>query len=505
MQRNYRLRLYPTRTQELALESMLGAFCDLYNAALQERIDCYRKTGRSLGYCDQALQLKAVRAIDERLAGYSFSAEQQLLRRVDKAFRAFFARVKRGGAPGFPRFQAKRRFDSIEFRVGDGLTLKRDGRIGLTGLAGAIKVKWHREIPESAKLGHAVVSRNGGHWYVSFLATLPDVQTPEREITPVGIDLGVSNLVALSDGTTVATPQSVRDAAAKQRRHQRRIARRKKGSARWRKARADYARFARRVANQRRDFMHKLTTGLVRQHTHFAVEDLNITGLSRGMLAKDVLNADWSSFLAMLRYKAESAGGVVEPVDHRNTSQTCSACGSLVPKGLGVRVHDCPHCGYRADRDVNAAQNILLKSSFPGLGSSLRAQSGPDVRAELVRKAVSLQGMSDHYNASCSTVKPAAATAAPSSPHPAASAKRLMRSSVPSEALTRWLTGTSSGLMRHGLSACPAAFASIARTEAMRKPPSSTSPQWHTGTPAANPSSNRQYIARQTGLGIPAE
>lgn len=388
MQRNYRFRLYPTAAQEAALTGMLGAFCDLYNAALHERIDCYRKTERSLGYYDQALQLKAVRAVDERLAGLSFSAEQQLLRRVDKAFKAFFARVKRGDKPGFPRFQAKVRFDSIEFRVGDGLTLKKDGRIGLTGLAGTLKVKRHREIPEGAKLGHAILSRNGGHWHISFLASLPDIQAPAREFAPVGLDLGVANLVALSNGEAVATPQWAREAAAKQRRHQRRIARRRNGSARWRKAKADYARFARRVANQRRDFLHKLSAGIVREHSHIAVEDLDVRALGRGMLAKEVLNAGWGSFLAMLRYKAESAGGVVETVDPRNTSQDCSACGSLVPKALSERRHDCPHCGYSADRDVNAAQNILLKSSFMRPGSGLRAQSGPEARVELAREAV---------------------------------------------------------------------------------------------------------------------
>ena len=259
--------------------------------------------------------------------------------------------------------------------MGDGLTLKKDGRIGVTGLTAALKVKWHRTIPAGAKLGHAILSRNGGHWHISFLATLPEVDVPERECQPVGLDLGVSSLVALSNGKRVATPQWVRDAAAGLRRHQRRLARRTKGSNRWKKARRDLARYSRHIANQRRDFMHKLTTELARDYSHIAVEDLNILGLARGMLAKDVLNAGWGAFLEMLRYKAESAGGVVEAVDPRNTSQACAACGSLVPKKLSERRHDCPQCGYSADRDVNAAQNILLKSSFSGLGSSRRTQA----------------------------------------------------------------------------------------------------------------------------------
>jgi len=391
MKRNYRFRLYPSAAQAGQLETMLGAFCDLYNAALQERIDCYRKTGRSLNYYDQANQLKAVREADQRLAGFSFSAQQQVLRRVDKAFKAFFARVKRGDKPGFPRFQAKRRFDSMEFRVGDGLTLKKNGNIGLTGLPGTLKVKRHREIPANAKLGHAIASRNGGHWHVSFLATIPDLHLCPRPASPIGIDVGITSLIALSNGNTEPTPRWVKDAAAGLRRHQRRLARRSKGSARYKKARHELAKYSRRVANQRRDFMHKLTTGLVHKYTHFAVEDLNLRGLARGMLAKDVLNASWGLFFQMLSYKAESAGGAVQAVDPRNTSQACSSCGGIVPKKLSVRRHDCPHCGYQTDRDVNAAQNVLLKSSFMGLGSSLRTQSGPEVRVKLVREAVSFR------------------------------------------------------------------------------------------------------------------
>jgi putative transposase len=388
MQRNYRFRLYPTKAQEAALNSMLEAFCDLYNAALQERADCYRKTGRSLSYYDQARELKEVREVDSRLGSYSFSAQQQLLRRVDKAYKSFFARIKRGTRAGFPRFKSNRHFDSIEFRVGDGLTLKKTNVIGLKGLAGVIKVKQHREIPANAKLGHAIISRNGGHWHASFLVTLPDLHLCPVPMKPVGIDVGLTNLIALSNGTTERAPKWMKNAASGLRRHQRQLARRRKGSKRYGRARLNLARYCRRIANQRRDFMHKLTTDLVRTYTHFAVEDLNLLGLAQGVLAKDILNASWGEFFQMLHYKAESAGGAVEAINPCNTSQTCSACGSIALKKLSEREHHCPFCGYRTDRDVNAAQNILRKSSFLGLGSSLRTQSGPDCRAKLVREAV---------------------------------------------------------------------------------------------------------------------
>src|SRR5919205_2486505 len=198
MRLSYKYRLYPNRAQIAALEGMLGAFCDLYNAGLQQRIEAYRRRAKTLRYADQANELKAVRAVDERLAGYSFSAEQQVLRRLDKAFRAFFRRLKeRKGKAGFPRFQAKSRFDSAEFRVGDGLTVRKTKRLGIIGIPGEIKVKWHRDIPGDATVGAAVVCRNAGRWCVVFQIDAPEHEAAERAAKPVGIDVGLSALVAL--------------------------------------------------------------------------------------------------------------------------------------------------------------------------------------------------------------------------------------------------------------------------------------------------------------------
>ena len=201
---SYKYRLYPSRAQRDALDAMLGAFCDLYNAALQQRIEAYRRRGMSLRYLDQANELKATRAADERLALYSYSAEQQVLRRLDKAFRSFFRRLKdRKGKAGFPRFQSKSRFDSAEFRVGDGLTIRKAKRLGITGIAGEIKVKWHRPIPEGAKVGAAVLSRSNGKWFVCFQIEV-DMPALERPVSPVGVDMGLASLVAMSTGEAVS-------------------------------------------------------------------------------------------------------------------------------------------------------------------------------------------------------------------------------------------------------------------------------------------------------------
>lgn len=371
---SFKYRLFITATQEDALTEMLGAFCDLYNAGLQQRIEAYRRQGISLRYGNQAAELKAVRAADERLAGYSFSAEQQVLRRLDKTFSAFFGRVKRGAKPGFPRFRAKARFDSAEFRVGDGLTIRKSKRLGIVGIPGEIKVKWHRDLPADAKLGAAVISRKAGKWYVCFQVELPDAERADREFAPVGIDLGLTSLAALSTGETVPTPQFTKRAAKALRRAQRAVARKKRHSKRQRRAKLRVARLSAKIANQRRDFSHKLARRLVDEHSHIAFEDLNIKGLAAGMLAGSVHNAAWNQLVQCVTYKAARAGGTVVLVDPRGTSQTCPECGTIARKTLAVREHRCD-CGCTLDRDVAAARVILQRAGFqPGHGCRAPSQ-----------------------------------------------------------------------------------------------------------------------------------
>ncbi len=373
MRLSFKHRLYPNRPQAEALTGMLGAFCDLYNAALQQRAEAYRRRGVTLRYGQQARELKAVREADERLAGFSFSAEQQVLRRLDKAFAAFFRRLKTKAKAGFPRFQPKARFDSAEFRVGDGLTIRKSGRLGIVGITGEVKVKWHRALPEDAKVGAAVVSRSCGKWSVRFQIEVPDPGPAERPFAPVGVDMGLSSLVALSTGETMPTPKWTGKAAKAMRRAQRAVARKKRHSGRQRKAKLRVARLHARVAAQRRDLSHKLSRSLVDRFTHLAFENLNITGLARGMLAKPVHDAAWNQIVQHVSYKAAWAGGVVVLLDPRGTSQTCPACGTVAPKTLAQREHRCG-CGCVLDRDVAAARVVLHRADF-GPGTGLRAPS----------------------------------------------------------------------------------------------------------------------------------
>lgn len=367
--RSYKYRIRPNRAQTVALDAMLRDFCGLYNACLQQRIEAYRRRGLSLRYGHQAAELKSCRMADpEGLGRWSFSALQQVLRRVDQTFAAFFKRKR-----GFPRFRASARYHAATFRVGDGLTIKKDRRIGIVGVPGCVKVVWHRDMPPDAKLGTAILTRQASKWYVVFSVEAEFAET--CGVGTAGIDLGLNSLTATSDGEIVEAPQFARQAQAAQRRRQRALARCRRGSNRRRKAKARLAAGAAKIARQRRDHAHKLSRSLVSRYRGIAFEDLNLTGLKRGMLARSVHDAAWALLVQLTRYKAESAGADEVMVDPRGTSQTCPECGTIEAKSLATRVHRCD-CGCVLDRDVAAAMVVHFRAFgfWPGHGLQTQSQ-----------------------------------------------------------------------------------------------------------------------------------
>jgi len=368
MHRTYRYRLYPTRAQAEALDGQRRFACDLYNAGLEQRRAAWRLQRKSLNYYAQAADLTELRraGIGPEMNCWT---QQHVLRRLDLAFAGFFRRLKAGQTPGFPRFRSEHRYDSLTWSVSGnagGCAIK-DGRLALQGV-GAVKVKWHRAIPDDATLRTITVKRAGDRWYVCFSLALPDLLAAESGLPSVGIDVGITTFAMLSTGEAITGPRAGRTAQRHLRVAQRRMSRRKRGSIRRRKARKLVARCHERVGNVRRDHAHKTARDLVSRFGTICVEDLNIKGLAGGMLARDVHDQGWGAFLRELESKAECAGIRVVRVDPRGTSQTCSACDAYVPKALSVRWHSCA-CGYEADRDVNAARNVLKR----GLGHSLQA------------------------------------------------------------------------------------------------------------------------------------
>ena len=378
MIRTYKYRLYPTKAQARALDVLLWQGRTLYNAALEQRITVYRETGEGVSYYQQWAHFRDLRHEQPDTLGLlNATSVQQLLRRLDKTFAAFFRRVKAGETPGFPRFKGRDRFHSLEYRHGDGCKLRFDDRhraLFYVQSVGEVKVKYHRPLPDGAAIKHVVVKRRANRWYVCLMLDLPDPVVPAHAGPAVGIDMGLYHLLALSDGTLVENPRWLRQSLAQLRVAQRRLARRKKGSTHRRKAAAQVARLHERVANQRRDFWHKTTRQLVDVYGLIALEDLSLAFMTANHpLALSAHDAGLAEFQQLLAYKAEEAGTQVVTVNPAFTSQACSACGGVVQKDLSVRVHVCPDCGLTLDRDVNAARNILMLAVNP-------ARTGPPER-----------------------------------------------------------------------------------------------------------------------------
>jgi putative transposase len=282
MRKSYKYRLYPTGNQAQALEHQLGEACRLYNAALQERRDAYQYAGISLSYYDQANQLKEIRA-EDGCGLANFSCSQDVLRRVDRTFKAFFGRVQRGETAGYPRFKPRSRYDSLTFpSYGDGCRLRDNGKLYVQGV-GELKIKLHR--PVAGRIKTVSIKREAGRWYVCFSVEV--IPTPETALyEDIGIDLGLTSFAVLSDGTVIDNPRPYRRAQARLRIAQRRVARRKRGSKGRHQAVQILQRAHAHVRNTRRDFHHQTAHSLIERYSVIFVEDLNVKGMARGMLAK---------------------------------------------------------------------------------------------------------------------------------------------------------------------------------------------------------------------------
>lgn len=357
MQRTYKYRLYPNRKQREILEQHLDLCRELYNAGLQERMEAY-KHRTPVRWLEQQAQLPAVKEARPEFQSVHAHTLQAVLIRLHRSFENFFRRVKKGEAPGFPRFKSGGRFNSLVFTP---QAFKIQGHRVQISKVGAIKIKLHRPLPE--KIGTLFLKRVCGAWYACFACEVEPHLLSQSSLA-IGIDVGLENFAALSDGTVIKNPRWYRNAQQKLRIAQRRVSRRKKGSNRRRKAVLILQKEHERIANQRKDFQHKLSHHFIQKYGIVAVEALNAKGLAGGMLAKSVHDAGWSAFLSMLAYKAGSAGRQFIAVDSRETSQTC-VCGASVPKRLSDREHVCTGCGLIAPRDHVSAQVILQRAGIP--------------------------------------------------------------------------------------------------------------------------------------------
>lgn len=358
MRRSFKYKVKMSASARRNAEWQLSRLCELYNAALEERQTAWRQARRSVSYYDQSAQMPGLKIDRPEYAAIGSQAILDCLRRLDRAFRAFYRRCQNGEAPGYPRFKSWRRYDSLTFRGPVPCGWRLDGRrLTMQGI-GTAKLFLSRPIEGAIKT--VTLRRDAcGDWWVTFACeNVPARPLPETGQS-VGVDLGLTTFAALSDGSLIENPRPAITAEAKVRQAQRRVSKRRKGSNRRRVAVRRLAKHHRRVHRIRADFHWKLARALVERFDVVAVEGLNVKGLARGMLARAVNDAGWGDFLNRLACKAESAGREIVKVDPRGTSQACSGCGCEARKGLKVRTHDCPDCGLVLDRDVNAARNVL--------------------------------------------------------------------------------------------------------------------------------------------------
>ncbi|GAT67460.1 transposase [Planomonospora sphaerica] len=381
MRRSYTFLLRPTARQAAALTACLEDHRQLYNAALEHHRTAYAKAGVSIRYGDQSADLKHIRSGDPGGQGrWSFSSQQATLRRLDKAFAAFFDRVKAGRTPGFPRFKGRGRFDTVTWpKDGDGCrwdSQPEHPTATLVRLQGVGHVRVHRHRPVKGRVKTISVKREGNRWYV--ILSCDDVPAQPLPATgaAAGIDLGVASLVTTSDDEHLANPRHLAATADRLADAQRDLARKKRGSQRRRKAVARVAALHAQVRRQRLDHAHKAALALVAAYDVIVHEDLRIANMTRSAsgtierpgrnvaaksgLNRSILDAGWGVFLTILSYKAESAGRELIAVNPADTSRTCARCGHCAKENrLTQAAFRCTACGHAAHADVNAAVNIL--------------------------------------------------------------------------------------------------------------------------------------------------
>ncbi|WP_330274461.1 transposase [Lentzea sp. NBC_00516] len=356
--RAFRYRFYPTEPQAQELLRTFGCVRLVYNKALQTRFDLWRAEQRRLDYAATSAMLTDWK----RDPDLSFLAEvssvplQQTLRHLQAAFTNFFAKRAR-----HPRFKSRRRSRASAEYTRSGFRW-RDGTLKLAKMITPLNIVWSRPLPAGAVPSTVTVTRDpAGRWFVSFRVETAVVHHPQSTRT-IGVDAGITALLTFSTGEKITNPRHERRERAALARAQRRHSRKILGSANRDKARRKVARVHARITDRRRDFLHKLTTRLVRENQTIVIEDLNVSGMVRNhCLARAISDASWSQFRSLLEYKAAWYGRSLITVDRWfPSSKTCSTCGQLVDSlQLNVREWTCRGCGCLHDRDVNAAQNIL--------------------------------------------------------------------------------------------------------------------------------------------------
>ncbi|MEG3054652.1 MAG: transposase [Methanoculleus sp.] len=354
---SYTYRAYPDATTEGRLNTALDTCRWLYNKLLEE-CNAAKENGSSPTMRGMQARIVMLKEENPFLKGVYSKVLQMVNYTLWSNIRALSQTKKNGRKIGKLRFKSASRYRTLNYNQ-SGFKIDREQSTITFSKIGTIPFFMHR--PYEGTVKGVLITRSGDTWYVIIQAE-QEVSEPKKEGRSVGIDVGLTSFAVDSDGTAIENPRFFEQSKEKIKKLQRSLARKKRFSKNWMKGKAKLERVYNHITNQRRDFLHKLSRYYVDTYATICVEDLDIKGLqekgnSTG-LHRSIHDVSWGRFHSYLAYKAESAGTNVIAVDPRNTTQMCSNCGSIVKKTLSDRIHECPYCGFVADRDYNAAVNI---------------------------------------------------------------------------------------------------------------------------------------------------
>jgi putative transposase len=351
MRKTYKYRLYPTKLQITKMNNIFELTRWVYNETLALRKNTWEYENKSISLYDTANKLPEWKSSKPELKEVFSQVLQNAQIRVDLAFKAFWRRCKAGEAPGFPRFRGKGWYDSITYPQ-SGFRLHPDG-VYLSKID-RVKIVLHRPIEGTIKTC-TVKRTHTNKWYVYFSCDMEPKDPLPKTDKIVGFDLGLTTYIQCSDGSKIDKPRFFKQEQSALAQVQKRFSKSKSH-----KNKLSVALVHERIRNKREDFCHKASKKLVEKYDFIAHENLNVKGmLEQKKYSKSISDAAWSTLIQFLTYKAENAGRAVVAVDPRGTSQRCSQCGTVVPKTIEVRVHNCPHCGFKTGRDLNSALEIL--------------------------------------------------------------------------------------------------------------------------------------------------
>ena len=357
VKRAYKYRFYPTPEQAQELARTFGTVRYVYNRTLAERTRAYSQETRRVNYAESARWLAQWRADPETawLAESASVPQQQAVRQLQTAFNNFFAKRAK-----YPRFKRKGRSRDSATYTTFGFSY-RNGQVRLAKMRGPLDIRWSRALPAGDPSKATITRDAAGRYFISLLME-ETVSAPAPTREALGLDAGLNHLLTDSEGRRYTNPKHEQRERKRLAKAQRALAHKKKGSKNREKARLKVARIHARIADRRRDHLHKITTNLIRENQAVMIEDLAVRNMVRNhSLARAISDASWAQLRSMLEYKAEWYDREVVAIDRfYPSSKTCSSCGHLLDTlPLDIRQWDCPECGVTHDRDTNAARNIL--------------------------------------------------------------------------------------------------------------------------------------------------